>query len=222
MATFEYNIEDLYSRAFGPVGRPFPNLSFEADGNRVQQVKNKGGSFASTINQLGGDIFMPLKLDGFQLPGEALITVGGGKSLVQTDLSGTDGKRLGVVTELTGRKPFRLRIRGVLVSNVNNYLLSNVPGADLEQFGGTLSNVTPTLNANNVDVYPAREVKRLSDICQKPGTVTIENKLTSILGITTIIIEDFGFPGIPGVEEAEAFEIQAYSEESIEAQILQL
>lgn len=222
MARFEYSIEDLYSRAFGPVGKSFPNLSFSEDGNRVQQVRNKGGSFANRVNQLGGDLFMPLKLDGYQLPGEAFITIGGGKSLVQTDLAGTDGKRLGVVTELTGRKPFRIRIRGVLVSNVNNYLLSNVPGADLEQFGGTIANVRPTLNANNVDVYPAREVKILSDICQKPGTVMIENKLTSILGITNVIIEDFGFPGIPGVEEAEAYEIMAYSEESIEAQILQL
>jgi hypothetical protein len=188
MANFEYDIRDLYQRA-GFIAGKFPNLNFVRGGEVVEQVQNIGGSFASALSALGTSLFMPLKIEGFQFDG-ALISINGSKNLVRTTLAGSDGKELGEVTELVGRNPFRIRIRGVVVGASNT--------------------------------YPLGTIRRIAQFCEKAGSLKIENALTSILGIDRMILEEFGFPGVEGVEDAEAFEISGYSEQSLEAGIINL
>ena len=111
---------DLYRKHFGFVGLPYPGT--RAERARVEILAGATGQVPSqrvaSAAYLGTSIFMPVTIDGYALPFEPLVEIGGGKSIVRTPLAGFNG----TVKENMGLDDYAITIRGlVLNENSDDY-----------------------------------------------------------------------------------------------------
>jgi hypothetical protein len=185
-----YDLSQLYQKAFGYVAPPYP-LEGYAPNNPIDTVKAVVGSFKRK-SMLGTEFFMPIKLAGYQLPGEPIISLQGMKNIVRTPVAGTPNKKdfRGTVKEQTSIDDYRIRIRGVII------------------------------NEEDLDDYPADSIRQLREVYETLGSVEISCQLTNIFNIGLIAIENFDLRGIEGAQGAEAFEITGYSDQPEELELI--
>ena len=110
------NYIDLLSKYFGSyVALPFPGSRAEKvrvdilEGYNSQVYDQKQ---PAKFSALGLPIFMPCTIDGWELPNEPLIEIGGGKSIVRTELAGYAGS----FKENMGLNDYEIIIRGVAIN----------------------------------------------------------------------------------------------------------
>lgn len=105
---------DLYRKHFGFVGLPYPGT--RAEQARVDILAGATGQVPSQrvapFAYLGVPIFMPVTIDGYRLPFEPLVEIGGGKSIVRTPLAGFNG----TVKENMGLDDYAITIRGIVLN----------------------------------------------------------------------------------------------------------
>lgn len=113
-STSKLNPLDLYRKHFGFIGYPYPGT--RAEQARVDILKQAASGVATqraaSAKYLGVPIFMPCTIDGWQLPMEPLIELGGSKTIVRTPLAGYDG----TVKENMGLNDYDITIRGIVVN----------------------------------------------------------------------------------------------------------
>lgn len=108
------NLLDIYAKAFGYVGKPWATANLNSyipfgslfDKQEVPSFQVKQATL------LGTALFMPCKLDGFQLPNEPIIEVSGGKRVIKTVIDGSDG----TFKEQHSMDDYSVIIRGIAVS----------------------------------------------------------------------------------------------------------
>lgn len=195
-----YNLKELYFRAFGQVGIPFPKLGVKSPNllpigaakaigeqyqKRVPAVKSVDGSFQYS-GALNVTFLMPVKLDGFQLWNEPLIELGGGKNIVATPIAGAasrNGKRRrGSVKELIAIDDYAVTIRGFII------------------------------NEEDDEAYPADGVRKFRDLIER-DMLRIECLLTDIFDIKYICVKNINLPALEGFPAMQPYEIQALSDE---------
>lgn len=185
-----YDLSQLHQKVFGYTALPYPMEGF-APNNPIDTVKSVVGSFKRQ-SMLGTEFFMPIKLAGYQLPGEPIISIQGMKDIVRQKVAGTPDKKnfRGTVKEQTSIDDYRIRIRGIII------------------------------NEEDLDDYPADAIRQLREVYETLGSVEISCQVTDIFNIGLIAIESFDLRGIEGAQGAEAFEITGYSDQPEELELI--
>jgi len=195
-----FNVRDLYQRAFGYTGLPFPGA-----GVRFGPNLNPLGTLDSVLEQyrtrppapeqppygsferdsvLGSSYFMPIKINGFQLWNEPLVSISGQKKIITTAISGS--KRRGSVKEIITIEDYEVRIRGFII------------------------------NDNDPDEYPQREVRQFRELYEINQAVSVDCLLLSLFNITQIVLKSFDMPEMEGYPGMQAYSISAISDEPFE------
>lgn len=169
----------------------------------VAETKSAGLSPFGTIRALRGsfklqsklntEYALPVKLDGWQLPQEPIISIRGGKNIIETELNRIDPKtnriqRKNVLEEINLNN-YKIRIRGIILSE------------------------------DEFDSYPEQSVRRLREVLEKPGSISIENGLTALWNITKVAIKDWDMREVQGYLGAQSFEIECLSDEDFDLEI---
>jgi len=122
MAETNINILEVYNTVFGHVAAPYPAFIRGGIGNPLQTIaKTVKGSF-NFKTEMGGENMFPLAFineqtkERWQLPVEPLISINGSNRIVETPLTRED--RVVNVLELINLNNYKIRIRGVFVSNI--------------------------------------------------------------------------------------------------------
>ncbi len=113
------DILDAYFKAFG--AKHHPSLGYRPvtvwhlpNFIPIKTIKSASpdGSFIDNMSMLGTPYFMPLKLDGKQMPNEPIIELSGGKSIIKTPIDGNEG----TFKESYSLGDYHITIRGICVN----------------------------------------------------------------------------------------------------------
>jgi hypothetical protein len=186
----QYNLDDVYKQAFGHVRPPFPNLIIESE--------SFGISPAGTLKAIKGTFNLRSKLNAsYTMP-----TKLDGWQMPQEPTISIRGSKNIIETPLNRG----VRTKNVLEEiNLNNYQL---------KIKGII------LNEDDFDAYPDADIRRLREICEKAGNVSIENALASIWNISKVAIKDWDMFEVKGYVGAQAFEIDLISDEDFELELI--
>ncbi len=119
------DIIQAYQLAFGYRGIPFIGLKTTAivpeasPGSEIETIKETGeakGGFNKTSSVFGTPLFMPCKLDDFQLPNEPIVEIKGSKIIIKTPIDGDEG----TFKEKWSLGDSVIRIRGVATLDTNS------------------------------------------------------------------------------------------------------
>lgn len=180
----KYDMGQVYSKAFGHVRLPYPVLLAES--------RELGVSPVGTIRALKG----AFKLKSTLNTDYALPTKLDGWQIPQEPIISIRGSKNIIETQLNrGDRRTQNVIEEV---NLNNYEL---------RIRGII------LNEDEFDEYPDVAVSRLREICEKAGSITIENALASLCGITQVVVRSFDFREVQGYLGAQAFELDCLSDQ---------
>jgi hypothetical protein len=111
MAKIAFDINDLYSKVFGYVGKPFPTM--ESLGELVSPKRDYYGT----------PYFMPIRINGIWLPNSPAMSVHALKKIVSTQVVG-----VGTVKELISIDDYKLTIKGFAI----NYESDDYPYQDVQ------------------------------------------------------------------------------------------
>lgn len=186
----QYDLNQVYKSAFGHARAPYPALLIES--------KTFGFSPVGSLKALKGTFTLRSTLGAeYTLPTK----LDGWQIPQEPTLSINGGKNI-VETALNRGE----RTQNVLEEiNLNNYRI---------RLRGVI------LNEEEFDVYPETSIRRLREICEKAGSVTIENGLTTIWNISKVAIKDFEMFEVKGYLGAQAFEIDLISDQDFELELI--
>lgn len=185
-----YDLSELYKLAFGYNRPPYPIL--------VAQSKTFGVGHIGTVKAFQGQ-FKASSILG----NEYTMPVGlDGYRIPQEPAVAISGGKNVIETQLNRGA----RKQNVLEEvNLNNYQL-DIRGL--------------IINEDGLDEYPEEAVRRLKEICEKPGAITITNALTSIWGIDKIQILNFRFFEVRGNAAVQAFHIEGLSDQDFDLELI--
>ena len=183
-----YDIQDLYAKAFGQVGVPFPQVGFFRAINPVDSVKAIISGFQRTgklapYNQVV--VFNKGLSDQYILPNEPTVEVFGVKHVIETPLN--RGKRTQNVLEEINLNNYKVRIRGVIYNEEE-------------------------------EVFPADDINSIHQMWMKQGSLEIDADLLKILGIAKVSIVQIAWPSLPGFPGAQPYELDCLSDEPFDLQ----
>ncbi|GAB5524885.1 MAG: hypothetical protein Roseis2KO_27570 [Roseivirga sp.] len=146
------------------------------------------------ISALGTPLVMPVMIEGYQLPNEPVVTITGSKKIIRTALTGVNREeevqRRGTVKELISVNDYQIKITGRIVDEDD-------PGR-----------------------YPERIVTKIRNLFELRRALTINCKITDMLGITHIAVEKLSFPGDSGMENSQRYEISGFSDEDFRTDLI--
>lgn len=207
----DFNLVDLYQRAFGHVRPPYPLLvnglpgvnpagtliglreqfDIDRDEEPVAIVPVEAKSQWGTVElkfpvklrmeEFDGDV--PIGIREFLIPLEPVISIEGSKNLIETRLN--RGARVENVLEEINLNNYRVLMRGIILSELS-------------------------------DTYPDAAIRELRKFCEAPGGIEIECALLQYFGITRVAVQNFRFPGVPGNIEAVGYELDCISDPEID------
>lgn len=185
-----YSTSAVYEAAFKKMRAPYPNLLLQTNAPTLP--------FVGAIKALKGQFNLRSKLNTeYTLPTK----LDGWQIPQEPTITISGGKNI-VETELNRGE----RKQNVLEEiNLNNYQLI---------IRGVI------LNETNFDSYPEEDVRRLREILEKAGSVTIENGLTSIWNISKVAIVRWEMFEVKGYIGAQAFELECKSDEDFELELV--
>lgn len=185
-----YDLNQLYRQAFGHIRPPYPVL--------VRRSQELGISPIGSIKALKGSFSLKSSLNAeYTLP----IKMDGYQFPQEPSVRIKGGSNI-IQTALNRGE----RVQNVLEEvNLNNYEI-------------TIKGVI--VNEDDFEEYPELPVRRIREICEKPGAVEIENGLTTIWGITQVKIKDFEFSELRGFPGAQSFMLECLSDQPFELELL--
>lgn len=186
-----YNPAEVYQQAFRHVRPPYPNL--------VRESGTLGISPLGTVRALKGSFKLTSALNTiFTLPTK----IDDWQMPNEPTIEIRGGKNI-IETQLNRGD----RVQNVLEEvNLNNYRI---------RIRGVI------LNEQEFDVYPEQDVRRLREICEKPGSVSIVNGITALFNITQVAISDFDFFEVKGFAGAQAYELDLFSDTDFELELIE-
>lgn len=186
-----YDVNQAYSQAFRHVRPPFPTLLAES--------KTLGVSPISTIRGLKGSFKLTSALN---TPLTLPTKIDGWQMPNEPTIEIRGGKNI-IETQLNRGE----RVKNVLEEiNLNNYQI---------RIRGVI------LNETEFDLYPEVDVRRLREICEIAGSVSIENGICALFNITKVAVRDFDFFEVKGYAGAQAYELDLLSDEDFELELVE-
>lgn len=82
-----------------------------------------------------------------------------------------------------------------------------------DDYGITIDGIF--INADNSNVYPEEDVKKLKELCESASVLFVECELLAHFEITRMVIESYSFPFTKG-EQNQRFMITGYSDDLME------
>ncbi len=206
----KFDLRDIYQRAFGRVGLPFPaglrppGLDDLLPVNAVntfakgfqkrpeeQRVAAPYGDFDRKGRLMGSVYFMPVRLDGFQLWNEPTIEISGEVNIVETQVAGS--KRRGTVKEIVSMGDYRIRLQGLIINEQSEY------------------------------DYPADGVRKFREIVEKSSltglSIAIDCELTTLFEISQCVVESFDLPALEGFPSVQPYSISLRHDEPFEYEL---
>lgn len=178
MASISLDIAGYFEAAFG---YRTPAFNFEPLPER-KAYADLGSPYFSK-DALGREYYMPIMLDGMELP-SAVIRITGAKEIVETPLQGHRGS----VKEIINIEDYRITIRGLIISETPEY-----PEAVVNQLRKIFEkNVPVELRCPITDIF----------------LVTPERK-----GFDKVVLYGIDFPEITGVMNVRPYELIMKSDE---------
>ncbi len=146
------------------------------------------------VSALGTPLVMPVMIEGYQLPNEPVVTITGSKKIIKTALTGVNREdevqRRGTVKELISVNDYKIKITGRIIDE-------DRPGR-----------------------YPERIVTKIRNLFELRRALTINCKITDMLGITHIAVDKLSFPGDSGMENSQRYEISGFSDEDFRTDLI--
>ena len=190
MSTQKFDLNQAYQTAFNHVRAPYPLLVAESKQygiSPVGTVKALLGTLKKSA--LGAFYSMPTSIDGWDIPNEPTISIRSGKRIIDTPLNRLDPSSGKVerksVLEEVGLNNYEIRLRGVI------------------------------FNESDFDSYPIEDIRRMREICEKPGSVAIQNDLLSIFNVSRVGITFMDFFEVRGYIGAQAYELVLLQDENL-------
>lgn len=84
------NLLGLYQDSFGYIGVPFPTASVKAYLPNQDTIESLKKVFNGK-SPMGTAVFMPITIDGYELPNTPIISIRGSKSIIETKIDDNDG-----------------------------------------------------------------------------------------------------------------------------------
>ena len=114
----QFNLLDLFRKVFGYRGIPYGVFKMDTPTN-IETANDGSLNFLADPDTdykslLGTPIFHPLKIDGWQLPNEPLVSINGKNNIIRTQIAGSDMR--GTVKELIGEDDYIIKIEGFAVN----------------------------------------------------------------------------------------------------------
>ena len=200
----DFNLNDLYQRAFGHVRPPYPLLvngipginpagtligikeqfDIDQDDEPVPVVPVEARSQWNTSElKFPVTLVIPETQEEFLIPLEPVISIDGSKNVIETKLN--RGERVENVIEEVNLNNYQVLLRGIIISDFD-------------------------------DTYPAEIVRTMIRFCEHAGGVEVKNALLQYFGITRAVVRNFRFPGVPGSIEAVGYELDCLSDREID------
>lgn len=183
-----YDIQDLYGKAFGQVGVPFPQVGIFPSFNPAATVSaiisafQRAGKLAP-YNQIV--VFNKGLLGQYVLPNEPTVEVFGTKHIIETPLN--RGKRTQNVLEEINLNNYKVRIRGVIYNE-------------------------------KAEEFPTDDINSIHQLWMTQGSLEIDADLLKILGISKVAIVQIAWPSLPGYPGAQPYELDCLSDEPFDLQ----
>lgn len=186
-----YNPDAVYHQAFRHVRPPYPNL--------VRESQTLGISPVGTVRALKGSFQLTSIMNTpFTMPTK----LDDWQMPNEPTIELRGGKNI-IETQLNRGD----RVQNVLEEiNLNNYEI---------RIRGVI------LNEEEFDLYPEADVRRLREICEKPGSVSITNGILNLFNINQVAIRDFDFFEVMGYAGAQAYELVLLSDTDFELEIIE-
>lgn len=173
---------------------PFLPQTNEIDVPARQSVKMNAQIWQADAPNISGQFF-PLsfrrKTDGltnteqwYTFPYEPLISISGKNNIVKRNVAKANGF-VGTVKERFSQDDYTVTITGSLIGM---------------QLTGTYD-----------ECFPRRDFERLRDYCICPGGIEIQCEPLQLLGINSLVVEEFSFPFTKG-ENVQAYELHCLSD----------
>ena len=187
----KYDTDKVYNTAFRHVRPPYPSLALQSGGLNLLPV--------GSIKALKGSFSLKSTLNTeYTLP----VKLDGWQMPQEPVIMIRGGKNIKETALNRGD-----RVQNVLEEmNLNNYQI---------RIHGVI------INEVDFDAYPEEAVRRLREILEKAGSVSIENGLTSIWNITKVAFKDWEIRDVQGYIGAQAFEIDCLSDEDFELELVE-
>lgn len=187
-----YNPNDVYNLAFRHVRPPYPNLARQSGGDI-------GISPVGTVRALKGSFNLTSIMNTpFTMPTK----LDGWQMPNEPTIEIRGGKNI-IETQLNRGD----RVQNVLEEiNLNNYEI---------RLRGVI------INESEFDLYPEEDVRRLREICEKPGAVSITNGILNLFNINQVAIRDVELFEVRGYAGAQAYELVLLSDEDFELEIIE-
>ena len=181
-----YDIQDLYAKAFGQVGVPFPLVGIFPGINPVNTVKaiisgiQSKGKLAPYLQRV---VFHKGNIGGqeYFLPNEPTVEVFGTKHVIETGLN-RSAVRTGNVLEEINLNNYKVRIRGVIYNEEE-------------------------------EEFPVDDITKVHNLWMEQGSLDIQADLLTILGIKKVAIIQVAWPSLPGFPGAQPYELDCLSDE---------
>lgn len=109
-----YSIGDLYAITWPYIGLPYGGTRTPASIKKTDayDILDNGGAIPERTGLLGTPIFLPCRINGYDLPNEPLIDVVGEKMIVKTEVDGNNG----TFKELYSVGDYQVTIRGIAIN----------------------------------------------------------------------------------------------------------
>jgi hypothetical protein len=195
----KYDKDKVYSSAFRHLRPPFPVL--------VQESKELGVSPVGVVKALKGSFKLKSKLNAEYTCPTKFRFLGKNSEMEEWQVpqepsSSVEGGKNIIETQLN---------RGERTGNV-------IEEVNLNNKKVTIKGVI--INEEDFDVYPEEDVRMLSEICDAPGSIEVQNWHLNQFGISKIVIERYDFYEIVGYPNAQAFELTCKSDEDFELELV--
>jgi hypothetical protein len=194
----KYDPDDVYKSAFGYIRPPYPGLILKSQTfgfSGVGALKSLRGSFRLG-SKLNAEYTSPTK---FKFTGKAGAIEEW--QVPQEPTTSVQGSKNIIETQLNRGD----RVQNVIEEvNLNNYKI-NIKGV--------------IINEDDFNIYPEEAVRRLTEICEVPGSIEIQNWLINQYGINKIVIESFDFFEVKGFINSQAFELNCLSDEDFDLEV---
>ncbi len=180
------NILELYRLAFGYVGKPPYN---KGDLNRIVDIPGTYNDAEVTLPQAQ-------KFSLLGVPFYMPLKLDGFEFPLEPIIEINGGKKI-IETELDGFEP-------------------GTGGTQKEEFHLMDYDVTITGVVMAEDDYPEEQVREIRAIAEKPGAVSVTNRLCTIFGIEKLVIYKSEFAAIPGVLESQGIRLTCKSDKDFD------
>lgn len=188
-----FNIIDLYSKVFGIVGNVY------APANVIKEFNNNNGNY--------DNMTVPIKSN-------QSLSVWGAPFFQRTKINGFYLPNEPIISITGGKNIIKTQIDG------NNGTFKE--NMSLDDYRITIRGLCIQEDLDDSDAYPDDQVRLIRQLFEEKESVDCVNDILTLLGITTIAIENLQLDGLSGSPGVQPYVISALSDKNFDLELKQL